>query len=357
MKRLFLVVCMLLVCASLTGCAFWMNGEYLSVTPHVEQNIYDSDDVVKIENYTDVEEALSGLVEHANQRITLSMSFVDENIAKMYIENAAKYIQSEHPIGAYAVEKVNYEIGVNRDVSVIACNLVYRYDRGQILRMRKADNMHEVSNVVYEALANCDPSMTVLVEDYTAEDIPQIVQTYAERNPNIVIETPAVNVSVYPDQGKRRVVDIFFTYQTNRDSLRNMQENVANVFTSAELYVKESEEVLDIYTMLFSFLMERNEYTLETSITPAYSLLHHGVGDSRAFANVYAAMCRQSGLDCRVVSGTKNGSPWFWTLVRYRGQYHHVDVIESDRIGQIQLLPDNEMPGYVWDYSAYPTTE
>lgn len=357
MKRLAIVLCAILLLTGLTGCAFWMNSEYLSVVPHVEQNINDDDDVVLIENYSDMEAALSNLVEYANERITFSMTFVDENIAKMYIENAARYIQVGHPIGAYAVEKVNYEIGVSRDVSVIACNLTYRYDRGQILRIKKAENMQDVNSVIYESMSNCEPSTTVVVEDYVETDIPLIVQTYAERNPNIIMETPTVNVTVYPDQGKRRVIDVFYTYQTNRDSLRNMQEKVANVFTSAELYVRESGQVLDIYTKLFSFLMERSEYKLETSITPSYSLLHHGVGDSRAFANVYAAMCRQSGLDCRVVSGTKNGMPWCWNMVRYRGQYHHVDVIESDRIGQLQLLPDSEMIGYVWDYSAYPTTE
>ena len=44
--------------------------------------------------------------------------------------------------------------------------------------------------------------------------------------------------------------------------------------------------------------MERYDYRIETSITPAYSLLRHGVGDSRAFAVVYAAMCQQAGLEC-----------------------------------------------------------
>ena len=357
MKRLFVFVCVIIVSVVLTGCAFWMSGEYLSVTPHIEQNSYDNDDVVLIENYADVEAALSNLVEHANEKITLSMSFIDETIAKLYIENAIQYIQFEHPIGAYAIEKVNYEIGVSRDASVIACSITYRYDRGQILRIKKAANMQDALNSVYDALKNCDQSVTFMIEDYSEMDILQTVQSYSESYPNLVMEIPAVNVSVYPEYGEKRVVDIFFVYQTSRDALRKMQETVANVFTSAELYVRGTEQVLDIYTKLFSFLMERNEYTLETSITPAYSLLHHGVGDSRAFANVYAAMCRQSGLDCLVVSGTKNGTPWFWNMVRYRGRYHHVDVIQAEKNGQIQLLPDSEMIGYVWDYSAYPTTE
>ena len=98
--------------------------------------------------------------------------------------------------------------------------------------------------------------------------------------------------------------------------------------------------------------MERFDYTLETSITPAYSLLGHGVGDSKAFATVYAAMCRRADLECLVITGTRDGEPWTWNMVCDDGTYYHLDLLSSHR--GFQELTDNEMEGYVWDYSAYP---
>ena len=100
--------------------------------------------------------------------------------------------------------------------------------------------------------------------------------------------------------------------------------------------------------------MERFDYKVETSITPAYSLLRHGVGDSRAFATVYAAMCRASGLECIVVTGTRSGEPWTWNIICQDGVYWHVDLLRCNEQGRFHKTEDSGMTGYVWDYSAYP---
>ena len=100
--------------------------------------------------------------------------------------------------------------------------------------------------------------------------------------------------------------------------------------------------------------MERFDYKVETSITPSYSLLRHGVGDSRAFATVYAAMCRAANLECIVVTGTRSGEPWSWNMICEDGYYWHVDLLNSNEKGKFEKKLDADMEGYVWDYSAYP---
>ena len=100
--------------------------------------------------------------------------------------------------------------------------------------------------------------------------------------------------------------------------------------------------------------MERFDYQTETSVTPAYSLLQHGVGDSRAFATVYAAMCRKAGLECLVVTGTRSGEPWAWNMIKLGSAYQHVDLLKCSAGGGFRETADREMDGYVWDYSGYP---
>ena len=181
----------------------------------------------------------------------------------------------------------------------------------------------------------------------------QFVQDYAEENPQTVMEIPQVSQSSY-GTGKDRVVELIFTYQTNRDSLRRMQSQVQPVFDSASLYVSGEGEDFQKFSQLFGFLMERFDYKFETSITPAYSLLRHGVGDSRAFATVYAAMCRSAGLECMTVTGTRSGEPWTWNIILDNGCYYHVDLLRSSANGQFREYTDRELGNYVWDYSAYP---
>ena len=119
------------------------------------------------------------------------------------------------------------------------------------------------------------------------------------------------------------------------------------MFVSGE----ESPEIR--FQKLYAFLMETSEYTFETSITPTYSLLRHSVGDSRAFATVYAAMCRRAGLECSTVTGTRAGEAWYWNIIQDNGNYFHVDLLRCSESGGFHWYTDDQMDGYVWDYSAY----
>jgi len=217
--------------------------------------------------------------------------------------------------------------------------------------------MEKTKAIIRETLENCDDSVVINIQNYAELDIVQFVADYAGENPNIVMEIPQVAIGFYPEQGIRRVLELKFTYQTSRDTLRSMQSQVRRVFASASLYINQNDADAQKYAQLFNFLMERFDYKIETSITPSYSLLSHGVGDGRTFANVYGAMCRSAGLDCRTVTGTKNGEAWYWNLICDNGKYYHVDLLASSEAGELVRYTDQEMTGYVWDYSAYPATD
>lgn len=351
--RVFAIVC-LLICLIFSGCGFWMDGEYLSVTPHQERIPQSGTNIIDISNYTQLQNALTALVESGAESGVMSAEFFDIATAHHYVNRAVNHIHNNNPVAAYAVEDISFEIGTNRGAAVIAFQIDYHRGRSEILQIKQTDSMEEATNLIANALDNYENSLIFRVKEYNNTDLYQLVANYANQYPDRVMETPQVNVSLYPDKGNDRVIALSFTYQTNRDDLREMQEQVEAVFTSAELYVKKTTQVSEVYSQLYSFLMERNEYTLNTSITPSYSLLHHGVGDARAFANVYAAMCRRAERDCQVVSGTRDGIAWCWNVVRFRGKYYHVDLLSCLENGKFWMHEASEMTGYVWDYSSYP---
>ena len=65
-------------------------------------------------------------------------------------------------------------------------------------------------------------------------------------------------------------------------------------------------------------------------------------------------MCARAGLSALVVSGTRDGESWFWNIIEDDGDYYHVDPAASLMGGDFRELRDEEMEGYVWDYSEYP---
>lgn len=354
MKRHILIP--LALCLLLCGCS-WMDGSYVSVRDHQRQTSGVHSGNISAANYTELLNVLSDLLESGIESAVINVAEYDQELVENGMQTAIHYLQEMHPLGAYALDEITYDLGTGGGQPAISVNISYIHGRSEIRKIRTVADMEAAKAAITGVLDLCSEGVVLLVEQYTPTDLVQLVDDYAELCPNSVMETPQVAVGVYPDFGDRRVIELKFTYQTSRDALRSMQTQVRRVFASAELYITSDAEDAQKYAQLYTFLMERFDYQFETSITPAYSLLIHGVGNGEAFATVYAAMCRQAGLDCRVISGTCGGEPRFWNQILENGSYRHVDLLSCYASGQFQSLPDEEMNGYVWDYSAYPSDE
>ena len=340
------------LCLLLTGCS-WFDGSYVHVTPHREQGSSSQGEAVSASNYSQLLSVLEGMVSSGTESGVINVANYDRDMVEVNMTAAVQYVRNRYPVGAYAVEQMEYEVGTNSGKPAIAVNVTYRHSRIEIQRIQKVETMEEAEIIIGEALKAYNAAVVLQVQEFQEMDFSQLVKDFAEEQPESIMETPQVTAGIY-GSGTARVVELAFTYQNSRDQLRQMQSQVQPVFDSAALYVSGDGSDNQKYSQLYAFLMERFDYKQESSITPAYSLLRHGVGDSRAFAVVYASMCRRAGLECRIVTGTRNGEPWTWNMVRDGELYFHVDLLRSSLSGGFREYTDGEMGGYVWDYSNYP---
>ena len=339
----------------LSGCS-WPDGSYHSVTPHREQSGGFRTENMTVSDYEELVEAMEAVVAKGTENSVINVVNYDMDQLEKDLSSAAYHIQRLYPIGAYAVEELNCELGSNTGKTAIALNVVYRHSRMEIQKIRRARDAEETRRLIGNALENFETVLVLQMEDYEQLDVTQTVQDYAMMNPQSVMELPQVTSEVY-GIGTSRVLELTFSYQTSREALRSMKGQVKPVFDSAVLYVSGEGAESQKFSQLYAFLMERFDYKVDTSITPAYSLLHHGVGDSRAFATVYAAMCRAAGMECIVVTGTRSGEPWTWNMICQEDSYWHVDLLRCSEEEEFRRLADEDMEGYVWDYSAYPQCE
>lgn len=354
MKRWLVIFFSVLLCVQLCGCDFWLEDTYVSVKPYLVQDANAENEVVTADSYIGVREALEELVEDCIQSAIIAVPTLDEKFIDYYMAAAINYITGNNAIGAYAVNEISYEIGTNAGELAVAVDITYNYNRIEILRIKRADGTEGAVAEIKKALQQCDADITLYISNYADIDFIQMVQDYVDENPQYCMEMPQVTAAVYPNKGHERVLVLTFTYRNSRDVLRSMQSNVQEVFSQLKVEGKTPGEK---YAELYSFLMDRQIYTVETSITPAYSLLRYGVGDSKAFANVYAAMCRKLELDCQVVSGTKGGEAWYWNVIMDDDTAYYIDLLRCSQEGSFNMLDESQMSGYVWDYSAYPTQE
>lgn len=354
MKRSFLLIT-LAMCLMLTGCG-WFDGSYVSVTPHWEPHQNTQSENLSASDYPELIDALQEMVSKTTESAPIIVADYKMGSVEQGMEAAVEYLKNTDPIGAYAIEEITYELGTSGSLPALAVTISYRHTRAEIQRIRRVKDVAAAQKAIAVALESHGTGVVLYVDSYAPTDFTQLVQDHGVLHPDLVMETPQVTEVLY-GTGRSRVLELVFSYQFSRDALRQMKMQVRPVFEAAGLYVSGSGEPHQKFEQLFGFLMERFDYSLDASITPAYSLLCHGVGDSRAFATVYAAMCRGAGLDCRIVTGTRNGEPYTWNMVMDNGTYYHVDLLESHAQGSYSQLRDWEMEGYVWDYSAYPTCD
>ena len=348
------IVLLLLLSMVLSGCGMWMDGSYHHVVPHLHEHQSPGRDKIAVKSYEELQNAILSLVEEGTTKAVIFLQEELQQQAEVLVPQAISYVQKSSAVGAYALENVKYDVGNSKGMPAVALEFSYRHGRSELLRIKRANTMGDAANIIEVALDNCNAGVVIYVEDYEETDFTQMVQDYVDASPWNCMEMPQVAEMVYPDFGEQRIVELSFAYQNSRDALRVMQQNVKTVFSSAELYVQGNAQPMEKFSQLYSFLMERYDYKIETSITPAYSLLCHGVGDDKAFAMVYSAMCKKAGLNCKTISGTKAGEPWYWNIIQDGDTHYHVDLLRCTQIGGFAPLADEDMEGYVWDYSAYP---
>ena len=343
----------LLAALLLTGCS-WMDGNYVYVEPYVVRGAQVHAGNVSASDYAELVQVLESLVASGTETCTIDISEFNKVEPASFITAACRNIRSSSAMGAYAVEDITYELGTNNGRPAVAVTITYHRSRAEILRIRRLQDMDALTEAIHTALSDHAVREVFLVEEYAETDLQTVIRNYAKEHPQDLMEIPQLSEGIYGTE-KSRVVELNFTYQNSRESLRQMQTQVRTVFEAASLYVSNDASDRQKFSQLSGFLTERFDYKMDTSITPSYSLLYHGVGDSRAFAEVYAAMCRQAGLECMIVTGTRDGAPWTWNMVRDGGEYYHVDLLRNS--GNFREYTDMEMTGYVWDYSAYPSCD
>lgn len=355
MKRTAIAL-VLAICLILSGCGSLLSGEYIWEQTHHIPLAPDSGQDIVVSDYTQLVKVISDSVQIGTESFTVSVAQYDRASLERDVDRAVQTVCTTNPIAAYAVSDVTFQIGTVAGETVLVVQVEYLHDHSDISKILTVPNNEAAKEAIGSALNDCSSGIVVHIESYQEEDFLLAAELYAMKYPQYVMEAPQLSVNIYPESGDSRVLEIRFSYVNSRDVLRDMQAQVLTVFDASVNMVSLAATTREKYQQMYVLMMERfQKYNIETSITPAYSLLLHGVGDARAFAVLYAAMCHEAQLECEIVAGTKGGKLWYWNIVNIDGSYYHVDMLRSKGDGTLRLMTDNIInEGYVWDFSAYP---
>ncbi len=356
-KFLILFSLTLLSLLFLLRCSDYLIADsYTIVQEHAVSPAATETDAITVSNYDELRYAILDLVDTRQEIGTIQATGYDGD-AQTDAAAAVHDIWNNDPDGSYAIEFINADCTKVLNRTDVEVTITYReniippdaipYVRGQ----------NGIRTAINNALSKQESTVLLRVSNYPDEvDCTALVAEYCAANPLTVIEQPQVTAALYPDEGSVRIVELSLGYVHDAETRGSMQAQVNAVAESAVGYVSHCTSDTERAELLTRYLLERFSYQLETTSTPAYSLLCEGVTDSRTMAQVFAELCEQTGLTCQVVSGYRNGEAHYWNILELNGSYSHADLYRQAEAGQtgLKLLADSDMSSYSWDREAYP---
>ena len=368
----------LLAAFLLSGCGL-LRDSYLSVSEHNDPYAYSEQTEPPTEpeptepalqsasNYYAIKSILRSFVvdgvEHGSFLLEDYSGDPDEEL-----QEAFDSIKTEDPIGAYAVDYMEYGHTEQDGNWLVTVDAVYRRSASEIEAIQSVRGNDRAMELIQQTIDQFGTAVTLQISGYQEADLAGQIRRYCLEHPNVVVEMPTISASLYPEQGNVRVVELHFSYRSDRESLRTMQSEVDSVLASAERYVHYATDDRTKLGLLYTYLTSRFPYAEDPENGSVYRLLCEGFGSSESFAAVTAYLCGRIGLECQIVEGTRydpaqtdeEGLPlatdYVWNVVQIDGAYYHVDLqaCALERAEECRLLTDAEMDGYEWERENYP---
>ena len=114
-------------------------------------------------------------------------------------------------------------------------------------------------------------------------------------------------------------------YHSNAEQEAKLTEAVAEAMTTLQLNgLSEAKKITKIHDYICNHVDYAYNST-EEQIYTAYGALCTGKAVCQGYAVLFYRLCKEAGLSVRVISGTGNGGPHAWNIVRIGSKYYNVD--------------------------------
>ena len=358
-KKLTSLLWCLTAASLLCGCS-WLDKEYVSIHDYVaseeEQSITGSR--ITVHSFKALLSALLGMTYAGRTEgsIVFDPAYVGD--AGEDMERACRILRTEDALCAYCVENISYEF--NKIVTINEANVTISYSKvsESPKRIVHLGFSSEAESAILEAFEKGTRTLTLLVErsGFSAEDMAaQVVKTYRD-NPTVIPKKPEAAVNVFSGAGAQRLYEIHIDYGLSTAMLWQCRMELEIFKPFAGLDKSSLSEVERAYAAC-RYLVENCTITDNPEENSAYAALIQKSANSEGLAFAYVELCRQLGVDCRIVYGQRDWKEHCWNIVRMDDSYYHVDITQCAKGGPALgfMQNDENFWGiYRWDVAAYP---
>lgn len=342
----------------LSGCSAMLEREYQTVTNHVQVPLSDEDSAaIWVENYSELVSAILYQVSlHQETGIVRLRDWkgdVEDSLAR-----ACEEVSRDDPLGAYAVDRIQHKYTRMVTYYEAVITIDYRRTAEQIASVSTVTGSGAIRAELRDALAGfvTETAFRINYFDETqGEDyILDLVRQAYYDTPEAALGLPAAEVSLYPDSGQQRVVEVLLTYPEEPQVLREKSLRLSEEAQSLCAPFGQTLEGGALASALCGALQEHASGWPgeEGNHSTAYAALVEGAADSEGMALAFKELCDLSGISCTVVEGTLGGEPRFWNIITLPSGSRHMDPAGTSSA----MYTDSQMQqaGFAWDTAAYP---
>ena len=339
----------------LTGCSAVLDREYFSVQPHNAAPLDEEDpSVLRANNYQELVNALMYLVAEGQESGTVRL-YLDEKKQADFLASARAEVAEEDPLGAYAVEEIDYQVHSLPDYAQVAFSIRYRRTQEQIASIVSVNGAAAIRGELKAAMAAFAPSCTLRLGYFDQDE--GYIRTLARQayydDPISALDFPELEVEMCPDHGRQRIVELSMTYHLTPDQLNARKDEVLEALIKLQRAVPFSANRKDIRPIA---AMIRRRVSFDPGIqhsTPWHALTL-GRANSEGTALTFAALCQKLDIPCRVADGQKHGQPHFWNVVQTQEGWRHLDLTEPVERPPLRLDVQMADEGYSWQEDFLP---
>lgn len=363
MKKLIALILLLAAVFGLCGCGSTFEKEYVHISEYstAEQMVASEDDKTVVRNMNALKQAILDIVYSENGKGIISFDPSYEGDAVEDMASACWQVRTQDAMCAYCVDNIAYEM--NKIVSYYEAELSITYssvikEAGGIVRMNYATRLDEE---IGEAMSRGIKKLAILVgrSSYTAEGMVGIVEKFYRTNPYLAPNMPIVEVNMFSGNSMQKLYEINLNYGINDQELRKRRTAVQAV-KPFETLSTDNMSGVDKALLACDYLVENCAYNGENAGNSVYASLVEKNADSEGLAYAYVELCRQLGLNCRMINGQLNWKDHWWNLIEIDGEYYHADVSRcmDGEYSDGFLLNDQTIWGdHRWDTASYPVCD
>ncbi len=354
---------LLLLCLTallLGGCASPYRAEYYHETdyafPEQRRPERDPQDKVEVKDYAALETALLNMV-YAGQsegRISFDPSYGGDS--RTDLEAVCGTMHRKDALWAYCVQNARFEIShiITHDEADI--HIEYAASALPVEEVLQLNYAAGLEKILRSAMENDSRHLVILIRlsSYSADAMDELVRTVYRADPSCAPTEPRADVNMYSGTGRQRLYDIELDYRLDTEELQARRAALAD-FDSEALLGEDRSDGMRAHD-LARWLSENCEMTTNTGYNSAWDALIGGKANSEGLALAYVQLCRQQGLNCRIVYGQRHWRDHCWNIIELEGQHYHVDLSACAQEGMDRgfLLNDSAMwAEYRWDTASY----